>query len=142
MKNIVIIMVLSFLVGCSTTYQPKAGSSFDTPELKINVEKFGSGGAGTNYFLSLNVENLTSKETKFDSSELELINKDTGISYYSISRDLTELKLNYSSLHIITSTTLKPNRKISGYVLFPTARGKADADELELIYQDRKIAFD
>jgi len=117
----------------------KSIGDLSTKDIEIEINYLNSGNKHTNYYLGISIKNKTDSDFFFDSASFELIDVESGISYYSISRDLSELKLNNYSLNVITSTTLKPNRKIDGYILFPVGYGEAKAKDLELFYEGNKV---
>ena len=142
MKTIAILLITTLMIGCSNTaYHSEGLNSFETESIKIEVERFNSGIGNTDYYLHIIVQNLTNTELFFDTADLELVNPTTGISYYSISRDLSKIKLNSNGMNLLTSTKLMPNRKIMGYVLFPTGSNNAKAESLELFYSNKKLSF-
>lgn len=142
--KILIITVLAFaLSACSSfhLYSVENVNVINTDSIEINFSRINSGNRYTNYYFHLSIENKTDKELFFDSADLELIDAGSGTSHYSISRDLSELKLTNYDLNIITATKLKPNRKIEGYILFPTAYDKARAEKLNLLYMGKSLSL-
>ncbi|MEY8214306.1 MAG: DUF4352 domain-containing protein, partial [Colwellia sp.] len=142
MIKILTTSILFLLVSACSSFQKYPVENLgdlSTKDIEIEVSHFNSGNRYTNYYLGVSIKNKTDNELFFDSSEFELIDTESGISYYSISRDLSELKLNNYSLSVITSTKLKPNRKVDGYILFPTGYEKANANGLDLLFKGKKV---
>lgn len=136
------VSIFSLLISaCSSFHQYPVENigNLNTKDLEVEINHFNSGHRYTNYYLGVSIKNKTNAEFFFDTANFELIDSDSGTSYYSISRDLSELKLNHYSLSVLTSTKIKPNRKIDGYILFPTGYDKAKAENLELLYEGNKI---
>ena len=141
MKLFTVSIFALLISACSSFHQYPVENlgNLSTKNLEVEINHFNSGDRYTNYYLGVSIKNKTNTEFFFDSADFELIDSDSGTSYYSISRDLSELKLNHYSLSVLTSTKIKPNRKIDGYILFPTGFDKAKAENLELVYKGNKI---
>jgi hypothetical protein len=85
--------------------------------------------------------NFPLEEITFDSGELELVDLDSGISYYSISKDKESVSLPKGYERTITRSTLKAGRAISGLLYFVTGRGEAHAKQLKLIYKGVELVL-
>jgi len=86
----------------------------------------------TDYLMSVQVENVSQSEHVFDTGQLELKDLDTGISYFSVSKDKETESLTGSRANTLTKISLKPGQKTEGVLWFPTPSGKATAKKLEL----------
>ena len=63
------------------------------------------------------------------------------MSFYSFSKDADNVQKSGLYSDMITTTKLKPGRKISGFVMFQTRKGEANSSTLKLIYGMQEVAM-
>lgn len=93
------------------------------------------------YLFAVTVENVSGQEATLDSGELDLNDLETGITYFSISKDTTSVTLSQQRSDVITRRTLKPGQKIEGRFWFQTPAGKATAKRFELKLGSATVLF-
>ena len=96
----------------------------------------------TDYLMLVQVKNISQADQLFDTGELELKDLDTGISYFSVSKDKDSVTVPSSRANTLTKVTLEPAQKIEGVLWFPTPDGKATANKLELRLHNQAVLLE
>jgi len=139
-------LVCSILLGgCSTMYgksmmkaqkihkysYPRT-QTLRNDKFEISLTMVYSGNQRMNYYVFMRVKNISEEKAVFNSEELELLEPNSGLSFYSVSKDKETVETSGMYSDLITNMTLKPGRMTEGFVIFITRKGRATADNLEL----------
>lgn len=144
MLFLILIFVPFIVNGCSSLYgrdyKPITSNMLINKPLEIETSIIASGTLETNYYAYITVKNIGSEEVLFDTGDVTLTDKDTGISYFSVSKNSDSVSAPIGQIPLIKNT-LAPGQKIKGFILFPTQSGDAGAKSITLQYGSNQIEF-
>jgi hypothetical protein len=101
-------------------------------DVVLRIEKMNTGAGNQNYFMKVRLANTGPKDIVFDSAELRLEDHKKNLSFFSISKDKTNVSLPPQLSDVITSATVPTQSGISGQLWFVTGPKDADAEMLTL----------
>ena len=140
-----ILFVISLFTSVSLaffgSYSFDKEKSLKYNKIQVIIDDIQTGGQYTNYFLNVKIKNTGSKEAVFDSGILELVDPDSGLTFYSISKDKSSISVPVQMSNLITTASLKPDRMIAGMLWFTTQPRAANCKKLRLYYGDQFIDF-
>lgn len=155
-RSLVPALVLSaaLLGGCASGPRPilgknMFGSSYTPPlgknrfvdrGLIIVVDKVANGSWGQHFFAQVTVRNQGVDEAVFDPAEIELMVPETGMTYNHITKDKSSVTVPLG-YNLMSKTTLKPGRAVSGSLWFLTQAFQATAKTLQVSYKDQNLTF-
>lgn len=134
-----LLLIMTTVGFSSSIYGYEMEADTDTLQIgpfQITIDSMRSGGYCKDYVMHIVIRNTSDTVQYFNTDFIELVDKESGFTYYSISKDKESISVPSSMTGIITRASIKPNRAIPGYIWFVTPQGKADNKTKELYYND------
>ena len=136
----VLFVAAVLLPGCATGPQIPDGAALKSGPFELELIDLRTGVNDTNYYVEVTLRNAGNAAATFDSGEVEILDTETGITYFSVSKDKADVSISGWS-NVLTRISLEPGQATQGGILFQTPVRKATASSLKLIYNDSVVAL-
>ncbi len=151
MRSLITAIALFALAGCGgvlgvgyfglSSYTPRVGTNqLKDAAMLVTVDKVWSGGFNTNIYLDVTVRNQSFKPADFDPADMVLIIRDTGISYFHVTKNNPSPNIP-PGVQVMPRLQLVGGQAVRGMLMFTTNVGDAKMKALDIAYRAAMVHF-
>lgn len=131
--------LMLMLVGCASAYgvrfyQKTLPKTISDGQFDVVISALQTDLNDKDYFMKVQVKNISQSTAVFDSGKIEVTNLSTGNTHFSISKDKSNMTFPPYLSDVIATRELRPGQSTTGRIWIETGPGDAKADRIRITF--------